>query len=187
MRRKIARVVGGRCRGVFCRDRNPMDVGVDVDTGGVWVRHPELRPCARTASVLLIPRCHSGLHKGNRESTEAASAGEYPTKAVSQTGTRTGAPPMMSTQSPGTKFTIGHEAPLDDRPPRPAASSAHYTAGGDQANSSHGISRSTLMSRGPRAPCSLSGRLFVLRPGRRVRSDTKKVDLTVNAVQKYPE
>src|SRR5262249_34220239 len=89
--------------------------GVDVDTGGVWVRHPESRPCARPASVLLIPRCHSGLHKGNRESTEAASAGEYPTKAVSQTGTRAGAPPMMSTQSPGTMFTIGYEAPLDVR------------------------------------------------------------------------
>jgi hypothetical protein len=55
-------------------------------------------------------------------------------EAVSQTGTRASAPPMMSTQSPGTKLTVGHEAPLDIRPPRLTASaptiatdrSSHY-------------------------------------------------------------
>ena len=108
---------------------------------------------------------------GNQQ--EAASAGGYTMEAVSQTGTRASAPPMMSTRSPGTKLIFGHKAPLDDRPPRPAASSAHYTAGRDQTDSSRGISRSTLMSRGPRAPCSPSGRFFVSRPGRRSEPGTK--------------
>src|SRR5262245_33901985 len=47
-------------------------------------------------------------------------------EAVSQPGTRVNAPPIMSTQSPGTKFTVGHEAPHDVRSPRPAASIPHY-------------------------------------------------------------
>src|SRR5262249_22312725 len=43
-------------------------------------------------------------------------------EAVSQTGTRVSAPPRMSSHSPGTKLTFGHEAPLDVRSPRLAAS-----------------------------------------------------------------
>jgi hypothetical protein len=40
IRRQVGRVVGGQRRGVFCRDSNPMDVGVDVDAGCVRMGHP---------------------------------------------------------------------------------------------------------------------------------------------------
>ena len=43
-------------------------------------------------------------------------------EAVSQPGTRVSVPPRMSSPSPGTKLTVGHEAPFDVRSPRPAAS-----------------------------------------------------------------
>src|SRR6516165_4364578 len=56
---------------------------------------------------------------------EAASAGVRRSKAVSQAGTRTGAPPMMPTQAPGTKLADGHKAPQKGRPPRPAAPAGH--------------------------------------------------------------
>src|SRR5262249_16904010 len=64
-----------------------------------------------------------------RGKMEATGAGVRGTRAVSQTGTRAGAPPMMSTQAPGTKLADGHEAPREGRPPRPAASTRHHNAG----------------------------------------------------------
>lgn len=69
MRWQIGRVVGRWRGGVCCRDRNPVDIGVDVDAGGVWVHHPEPRRGARSACFLLIAGCHSGLQKGNGKST----------------------------------------------------------------------------------------------------------------------
>ena len=65
MRWQVGRVVGGRRRRVCGRDRNPMDVGVDVDAGGVRVHYPQARLGARATFFLLIAGCHSGLHKGN--------------------------------------------------------------------------------------------------------------------------
>ena len=46
-------------------------------------------------------------------------------EAVSQPGTRISVPPRMSSHSPGTKLIFGHEAPLNVRSPRLAASTPH--------------------------------------------------------------
>ena len=42
-------------------------------------------------------------------------------KAVSQTGSPLSVPPVLLPQPPETTLTHGHEAPLADRSPRPAA------------------------------------------------------------------
>src|SRR5215831_13308664 len=85
-------------------------------------------------------------------------------EAVSQTGTRAGAPPMMSTQSPGTKLSTGHEAPLSDRPPRPAAPARTLAAN----VSNHQQPRLFLfhldVSRSPRAKLSSGSNDFVFLP-----------------------
>ena len=77
---------------------------------------------------------------------EAASAGVRRSKAVSQAGTRTGAPPMMSTQAPGTKLADGHKAPQKGRPPRPAASARHLN-GNVRTRMHHRFSSSLVLSR----------------------------------------
>jgi hypothetical protein len=40
MRWKIAWVVGRPLWSIICRDRNPVNIGMDVDTGGVRVHLP---------------------------------------------------------------------------------------------------------------------------------------------------
>jgi len=95
-------------------------------------------------------------------------------EAVSQPGTRVSAPPRMSSQSPGTKLTVGHEAPHTGRSPRLAASiptigrsrSGHYRL--------RPFSFHPDVSRSPRATFTPGSSYFVEGSDRLPGQDAKK-------------
>src|SRR5262249_46849521 len=100
MRGKMRRMVGGCGRCIPGRYCHPMDMGVHIDPRSVPMGHVHWFMPTCLAKLLLDTWRHSGLLK-QRLSTRGRERGRRVWLAVSQTGTRAGAPPMMSTHLPG--------------------------------------------------------------------------------------
>ena len=66
MGRKVCRVIGGRYRRVRGRHRYPMDIGMDINPGGVTVGYVQRFMRRRLAKPFLDAWSHGGL-KGERE------------------------------------------------------------------------------------------------------------------------
>src|SRR5438132_5148349 len=93
-------------------------------------------------------------NRGTRMRKGTAGAGARGILSVSQTGTRGGAPPMLSTQAPGARLLCGHEAPNCKRPPRPAVPALSTANQSQNHNASRNLRPCSLvLSRGASA-CS---------------------------------
>ncbi len=141
---QVGRMVCGRRRRIFGRHGDPVHVGMDVNAGSMRVGHMQRLGCTGGAPFALDS--HGVLHNrkglGQRpRAREGVKSSKFPN------GDTHGAPPMMSPQAPGTKLTVGHEAPINGRPPRPAASYPHHKRWHPPATASRSIPFLSVVSR----------------------------------------